>query len=58
MRNDIQLSALRISVEEDPKLLDRKIEEFCCTRDTDVERFLKETLSGLKMKVMVEHTCI
>jgi hypothetical protein len=41
MRNDINLSALRLNVNEEPELLDREIGEFSCTRDTDVERFLK-----------------
>jgi hypothetical protein len=42
MRNDTTLTALRLFVEEEPELLDRKIEEFSCARDTDVEHFLKK----------------
>jgi hypothetical protein len=41
MRNDIEFSALRLHYNEEPKLLDQKIGEFSCTRDNDVERFLK-----------------
>ncbi|MDR0853355.1 MAG: hypothetical protein LBN34_03200 [Clostridiales Family XIII bacterium] len=41
MRNDTTLTALRLFVEEEPKILDWKIEDFSCARDPDVERFLK-----------------
>jgi hypothetical protein len=42
MRNDTKLTALHLFVKEDPEILDRKIKVFSCTRDTDVERFLKK----------------
>jgi hypothetical protein len=41
MRSDIEFLALRLHYNEEPKLLEHKMGEFCCTRDTDVERFLK-----------------
>jgi hypothetical protein len=42
MRNNLELAALRIEAIKEPMLLERKIGEFSCTRDTDVESFLKK----------------
>jgi hypothetical protein len=42
MRNDIDLLALRLQAIKEPELLEREIGEFSCTRDADVERFLKK----------------
>jgi hypothetical protein len=42
MRNDLEFVSLQSHAEQDtPELLGRKIEEFCCTKDPDVEIFLK-----------------
>jgi hypothetical protein len=43
MRNDIILTSLQEQLKRDTQeLLDQKIKEFSCTRDSDVEAFLKE----------------
>jgi hypothetical protein len=43
MRNDFEFVSLQSQAEKDtPELLGRKIEEFCCTKDSDVEIFLKK----------------
>jgi hypothetical protein len=46
MRSNTSLTALRLFVEEEREILDKKIEDFSCERDPDVERFLKKDAIG------------